>query len=119
MNAVALSELKAFALGARALEDAARKQAERAERLIWLVEQEAAKSGDAALKRADGRLTEEGITALNAAFEAGATLTEAAKQFDIHLSAASYRRSIWRAERSRETQAAAQDNPGAVDQNIG
>src|SRR5689334_22322216 len=56
MDAVALSELKAITLGARALEDAARKQAERAERLITLIEQEAANTGDAALKRQDGRL---------------------------------------------------------------
>ncbi|MGT2482311.1 hypothetical protein ACU4GR_33560 (plasmid) [Methylobacterium oryzae CBMB20] len=40
------------------------------------------------------------------------TLTEAATQFGIHLSAASYRRSIWRAERSREPQAAVQGNLG-------
>lgn len=106
MDAVALSELRTIAQGARALEDAARKQAERAERLITLVEQEATKSGDTVLKRQDGRLTEAGIAALNAAFDAGATLTEAAKQVDIHLSAASYRRSIWRAERSREVRAA-------------
>ncbi|SFV13026.1 MULTISPECIES: hypothetical protein [unclassified Methylobacterium] len=112
MDAVTLSELRAITLGARALEDAARKQAERAERLITLIEQETAKSGDAALKRQDGRLTEAGIAALNAAFEAGVTLTEAATQFGIHLSAASYRRSIWRAERSREPQAAVQGNLG-------
>ncbi|MHB2208002.1 hypothetical protein [Methylobacterium sp. CM6257] len=110
MDAVALSELRAIALGARALEDAARKQAERAERLIMLVGQETRRSGDTALKRQDGRLTEAGIAALNAAFEAGATLTEAATQFGIHLSAASYRRSIWRAERSREPQPAVQDS---------
>jgi hypothetical protein len=110
MDAVALSELKAIALSARALEDAARKQTERAERLITLIEQEAATSGNVALKREDGRLTEASIATLNAAFEAGVTLTEAAAQFGIHLSAASYRRSIWRAERSREPQTALRDS---------
>jgi hypothetical protein len=95
VSATTLSELKALAEDARALENAARKQAERAERLIQIVERETTKSGDAALKRDDGRLTEAGIAAVNAAFASGATATEVAKQFDIHVSAASNRRTIW------------------------
>lgn len=102
MNATALSELKAIAEDARASEEANRKLAERAERLIKIVEQDAEDTGGTALKRADGRLTEAGVAAVNAAFEAGKTVTEIAKQFDIHVSAASNRRTIWLAKRAIE-----------------
>lgn len=47
------------------------------------------------LKRDDGRLNEAGIRAVNAAFEAGTTVTQVAKQFSISVSAASTRRKVW------------------------
>lgn len=103
MNATILSELKSLTEEARTLEEGACKLAMRAERLIQMIEQEAEQSGDAAaLKRSDGRLTEAGVAAVNAAFESGATVTEVAKQFGIHVSAASNRRTIWLAKRAVE-----------------
>ncbi|MBY3040024.1 hypothetical protein [Rhizobium laguerreae] len=48
------------------------------------------------LKRHDGRLTDAGIAAVNAAFDAGATVTDVARQFGITASASSNRRQIWK-----------------------
>ncbi|MGO7985156.1 hypothetical protein [Rhizobium leguminosarum] len=48
------------------------------------------------LKRHDGRLTDAGIAAVNAAFDAGASVTDVARQFGITASASSNRRQIWK-----------------------
>ncbi|CAO4145065.1 hypothetical protein LPLAFNJD_LOCUS1850 [Methylorubrum aminovorans] len=106
MDATTVSEIQAIAEAARAQEDGARKLAERAERLLTLITKQAAQSPETAdLKRADGRLTEAGVAAVNAAFEAGATVTEVSKQFGIHVSAASNRRTIWLAHKANSPKA--------------
>jgi hypothetical protein len=46
-------------------------------------------------RRADGRLTDVGIAAVEASFAAGAKVNEVARQFDITPSAASNRKKIW------------------------
>lgn len=57
--------------------------------------------GDAPIKRADGRLSEAGIQAVNAAFTAGSKNSEIAKMFDITPGAASQRRTSWLAQKCR------------------
>ncbi|MBX4954753.1 hypothetical protein [Rhizobium lentis] len=54
------------------------------------------KAKELPLKRHDGRLTDAGIAAVNAAFDAGATVTDVARQFGITASASSNRRQIWK-----------------------
>jgi hypothetical protein len=55
------------------------------------------------LKRADGRLSDAGIRAVNASYEAGATVSEVARSFAISPSAASQRRKIWLAGRGTDS----------------
>ncbi len=95
MDTTVRSELTALAREARALQAAAGKLADRLDRAIQAAG--AATADETPYKRADGRLTDAGIAAVNAAFEAGATVTEVAKQFDIHVSGASNRKKIWQA----------------------
>lgn len=95
MDTTIRSELTALARDARALEAAVSKLADRLDRAIRAVG--AAMPEESPYKRADGRLTDAGIAAVNAAFDAGATVTEVAKQFDIHVSGASNRKKIWQA----------------------
>lgn len=97
MDVVIEAELHAIAEDARAQEATARKLAERAERLLATLKEQGGDSPESDLKRPDGRLTEAGVAAVNAAFDAGATVTQVAKQFGIHVSAASNRRTIWKA----------------------
>jgi hypothetical protein len=100
MDTIAISELRAMAHEARALEEGARKQAERLERLLTSISDDAGKAapGEDPFKRPDRRLTEAGIAAIEAAFTAGATVSQVAKQFDIQVSAASNRKKIWEAK---------------------
>ncbi|WP_445502543.1 hypothetical protein [Microvirga sp. G4-2] len=103
MNATTISELQAIAQEARAQEAAAGKLATRIEKLLQTAQTAAKSAGSSApdlFKRADGRLTDAGIAAVNAAFDAGATVTEVAKKFGIHVSASSNRRKIWLAGKS-------------------
>jgi hypothetical protein len=44
---------------------------------------------------ATGRMNLDGALAIQAAFEAGATITEVSKRFGIHTSAANYRHKQW------------------------
>ena len=103
MDTIAISELQAMAREARALEEAARKQAERLERLLTSLSDDIEKTGpgEDPFKRPDRRLTEAGIAAIEAAFTAGATVSQVAKQFDIQVSAASNRKRIWQAKTAR------------------
>lgn len=115
MDAVIEAELRAIADGARAQEESARKLAERVERLLDKLENTSIekkkldKKGENisanSLKREDGRLSEAGVAAVNAAFDAGESVTQIAKRFEIHVSAAANRRVLWRAQRDREAQA--------------
>ena len=100
MDTIAISELRAMAREARTLEEGARKQAERLERLLISLSDDAERSahGKDPYKRPDRRLTEAGIAAIEAAFTAGATVSQVAKQFDIQVSAASNRKKIWEAK---------------------
>jgi hypothetical protein len=95
MDTTTRSELTALAREAHALQAAAGKLAERLDRAIQAAG--AAAADKTPYKRDDGRLTDAGIAAVNAAFDAGATVTEVAKQFDIHVSGASNRKKIWQA----------------------
>lgn len=103
MTTLVISELQAVAQDVRAIEQAARRQAERIERLLTSLTQEVEPSapGTGPFKRPDGRLTEAGIAAIEAAFEADVTVSQVAKQFDIQVSAASNRKKIWEAKRGR------------------
>lgn len=98
MNAATQSELIAILKEARTLQIAVGKLAARLDKAVEASMTVA--TGADAYKRADGRLTDAGITAVNAAFEAGATVTEVSKQFDIHVSGASNRRKIWLASKA-------------------
>ncbi|MGY6286083.1 hypothetical protein ACXIT0_24870 [Methylorubrum extorquens] len=100
MDAVIEAELHAIAEDARAQEASARSLAERTERLLATLRKRGSDSPESDLKRPDGRLTEAGVAAVNAAFDAGKTVTQVAKQFDIHVSAASNRRTIWKASKA-------------------
>lgn len=105
MDPVIETELHAIAEDARAHEASARKLAERTERLLETLKKATlTKQGndapEGAMKRPDGRLTEAGVVAVNAAFDAGETVTQVAKRFGIHVSAASNRRTIWKAQRA-------------------
>jgi|GEM_PF-5190254 len=50
------------------------------------------KSGRQALKHGDGRLTDDGVRVLNAALEAGKTLSEIARMLEISVPAVLYRK---------------------------
>jgi hypothetical protein len=115
MDAVIEAELRAIADGARAQEESARKLAERVERLLSILEDNSKdrtkidnkgeNSPAVSLKREDGRLSDAGVAAVNAAFDSGESVTQIAKRFEIHVSAAANRRALWRAQREREAQA--------------
>lgn len=84
------AEIEALARDARALHEQAGKLADRLDALI-----QSGPETEEPLKRADGRMTDSGIAAINAAFSSGATVTEVAHKFGITVSAASNRRKIW------------------------
>ena len=100
MSTIASSELRAMAREARILEEGARRQAERIERLLNSLSDDVERTapGEDPFKRPDRRLTEAGIAAIEAAFKSGATVTQIAKQFDIQVSEASNRKKIWEAK---------------------
>ncbi|MGO4508009.1 hypothetical protein AB4Z51_13405 [Bradyrhizobium sp. 2TAF36] len=54
-------------------------------------------TGPADWKRADGRLNDAGISAMEAMFAAGRSVSQIAETFKIAKSAASHRKQIWRA----------------------
>lgn len=58
-------------------------------------EEDEAEPGDGAYKKANGRMTPAGAKAIEAAYAAGATITEVSKRFEIHTSAANYRHKEW------------------------
>jgi hypothetical protein len=94
------AELHAVLKDIRVHEAGISKAGDRLEKLVQSLEGPKPQEAKPSLKRADGRLTDIGIAAVNAAFDAGATVTEVAKQFDIHVSASSNRRKIWLAGKS-------------------
>ena len=55
----------------------------------------------AAWKRPSGRLTDEGIAAINTALETGLSVTEISRRFEISQSAASQRKQVWLASRAK------------------
>jgi predicted DNA binding protein len=78
------------------VEDARHLAKEAAEiRSLLFAAQPSDEEGISNMKREDGRLTDEGIRAINAAYETGATVTQVAKRFGITASGASQRRKIW------------------------
>ena len=52
-------------------------------------------------KRDDGRLSDQGVLAMEAMFEAGRSVTDTSKDFGITVSAASNRKRIWQAKTAR------------------
>ncbi|HEX2973238.1 MAG TPA: hypothetical protein VHP11_12965 [Tepidisphaeraceae bacterium] len=96
LDSATRSELTSLAHEARALETSAGKLAARLEKLLQSAPPD---TGADPFKRADGRLTDAGIVAVNAAFDAGSSVTEVARRFGIHVSASSNRRKIWMATR--------------------
>lgn len=71
---------------------------------------DSATGGDQRLKRDDGRLTDFGIGAVDAAFASGASVMEVSRQFEITPAASSNRRKIW--------QSNIQTDKGEVDMSI-
>lgn len=71
-------------------------------RLIAALRSENGGTGSTGYKREDGRLSDIGVKAVDAAFDAGTTVMEVSRQFDITPSAASNRRKIWLSNASRK-----------------
>lgn len=101
------SDLQALAAEARKIETAARYLVDHLEKL--LENSLPTEVSSQTYKRADGRMTDAGIIAINRAFTLGQTVTDVAREFDITVSAASNRRKIWLAglfnERKEDTAA--------------
>src|SRR4051812_9572171 len=97
----------AFRVRIESLEKRTKKLAEMAQQiadevgLLWqdvFLEMEPGKT----LKRRDGRLTDEGVRAINDALASGATVMEVSRTYEISPSAASQRRRIWEATKALE-----------------
>ena len=101
MNPTIRAELLASVKDLRALGASIGHRADRLEKLLQDTPEPP--PGTDPYKRADGRLTEAGIAAVNAAFDAGATVTEVSKTYGIHVSAASNRKKIWQASKAGAT----------------
>ncbi len=71
-------------------------------RLIATLPSENNGAGNLENKREDGRLSDVGVKAVEAAYDAGATVMEVSRQFEITPSAASNRRKIWLSNTSRK-----------------
>ena len=96
MNEILIAGLRATARDFHTAGQAMLRGSERLETLAGAVEKaehEAARkpAGTTLYKKPNGRMTEAGAAAIDAAFAAGATVTQVAEQFQIHTSAASYR----------------------------
>lgn len=99
MNETLIAGLRASARDLRTAGEALLSGVGRLEALVRALEQadqEAAKTtGGTLYKKPNGRMTDAGAAAIDAAYSAGATVTEVAQQFGIHTSAASYRYARW------------------------
>ena len=77
---------------------------ERAETAINLIDSiiETYSSSDASesFKGTNGRLTESAIRAINAAYDAGMSVSEVSDQFDVAISTAIYRKKLWKEEQN-------------------
>ncbi|TXN42375.1 hypothetical protein [Methylobacterium sp. WL7] len=96
MNEILIAGLRASARDFHTAGEAMLRGAERLETLAGALERaehEAAgkPAGAPVYKKPNGRMTEAGVAAIDAAFAAGSTVTQVAEQFEIHTSAASYR----------------------------
>ena len=100
MNEILIAGLRATARDFHTAGEAMVRGAERLEGLATTLEKaehDAAEkpAGATLYKKSNGRMTEAGAAAIDAAFAAGATVTQVAEQFEIHTSAASYRHARW------------------------
>ena len=99
MEPVILAELNALRTEAGTLQDTLGAFARRLDKLVAdLSRTETSPPKPADLKREDGRLTDQGVAVMEAAFAAGQTVTEIAKNFGITVSASSHRRRVWQAK---------------------
>ncbi|GLS46943.1 hypothetical protein [Methylobacterium brachythecii] len=99
MEATTLAKLQTLRTEANSLRDAFDAFAHRLDALITeQTPKDAPPASSDDWKRDDGRLNDQGVAAMEAMFEAGRTVTEIAKEFDITVSAASHRKRIWQAK---------------------
>jgi hypothetical protein len=100
MDPLILAELKALGADARSISTAFGSFADRLDKLVSnLTPKEALPASPSDFKRYDGRLNDDGIRLMEAAFEAGRRVTDIARDFKITVSAASHRKRIWEAKR--------------------
>lgn len=99
MDGPTLAKLRALCIEANELRDAVNAFTRRLDALIAdQAPSDATQSGPDDWKREDGRLNDQGVTAMEVMFEAGRTVTDIAKNFGITVSAASNRKRIWQAK---------------------
>jgi len=97
-----LSELKAMGSDARNLQATLGTFADRLDALVAKLTPKGTDPDDTTIfKREDGRLTDAGVQAVEAALAANNTVTEIAKRFGITVSAASHRKKIWEAAKAK------------------
>ncbi|MFG5121726.1 hypothetical protein [Methylorubrum sp. POS3] len=102
LSPATLSELKAMGADARNLQVTLGTFADRLEALVAKLTPKGTDPDDPSVfKRDDGRLTDAGVTAVEAALAAQKTVTEISKQFGITVSAASHRKKIWEAAKAK------------------
>lgn len=100
MDVPVLFELKTLSKEARSISVALSSFADRIDRVAAeLTPKDAQPASPSDFKRYDGRLNDDGIRLMEAAFDAGRRVTDIAREFDITVSAASHRKRIWEAKR--------------------
>lgn len=96
MDAVTLATLETLRTETTELRDAFDAFAHRLDALIaGQAPKEATPDGPQKWKRADNRLNDQGVIAMEAMFAAGRSVTEISKEFGITVSAASHRKRLW------------------------
>src|SRR4051794_8742512 len=98
MDAATLASLQRLQTEAHALSKAINSITHRLDALIAHHAKGAAIDEPPDWKRPDGRLSDAGITAMEAMLAEGRTVTEIAKAFHCTVSAASHRKRIWQAK---------------------